>query len=137
MKVFVKKGWGTAEVTPILNEVQGNIQPIKVKVEDQPVDIKKLPSELMGWMDVLSLEHINGSSTLIVRNEQFRVRVGIDVAEHPELRQLKTGHKVALANGDFKLTIAHKDIVDRYAVMLLIDPSPASEISYEGEYGFS
>jgi hypothetical protein len=137
LKVFVKKGWATSDVTPILNEVQGNIQPIKIKTEDRPVDLKKLPKELMGWMDVLSLEQINGASTLVVRNEQLHARVGIDVSQHPQLQQLKTGHKVALANGDFKLTITHKDIVDRYAVMLLIDPSPASEISYEGEAGFS
>ncbi len=137
LKVFVKKGWATSEVTPILNEVQGDIQPIKIKVEDKPVDLTKLPKELMGWMDVLSLETINDSLTLVVRNEQLQTRVGIDVSQHPELQKLKTGHKVALANGAFKLSITHKDIVDRYAVMLLVDPNPSSEISYEGEYGFS
>ena len=136
LKVFVKKGWATTEVTPILNEVHGDIQPIKIDVANKPVDIKKLPKEMTGWMDVLSLEEIDGAKTLVVRNEQLQARIGIVVSKHPELQHLKTGHKVALAKGQYKLTVTHKDVVDRYAVMLLVEPNPASEITYEGEFGF-
>ncbi|MFW9918768.1 MAG: PIN domain-containing protein [Candidatus Thorarchaeota archaeon] len=137
LKFFVKKGWSTASITPILNEVQGNITPIDVKTSESPVLVSKLPVEFQGWMDVLSIENINGIDILVVRNEQLQVRVGIDISQHPALKSLKTGHKIALTKGKFSLTETNEAIRKKYAVLVMITPSKTSEISYEGVYGFS
>jgi hypothetical protein len=137
LKMFIKKEWNTNQVTPILNEVQGKPNPVGDITTDGPVPIGELPEDLQGWMDVLSLQAIEGHETLVVRNDKLRARVGVDVSRHPELRGLKTGHKIALAKGDFDLSIAPEYVVTNYAVMLLITPAEGSEISYEGEYGFS
>ncbi|TFG09289.1 hypothetical protein EU538_05625 [Candidatus Thorarchaeota archaeon] len=137
LKMFIKKEWNTNQVTPILNEVQGKPNPVGDIATDGPVPIGELPEDLQGWMDVLSLQAIEGHETLVVRNDKLRARVGVDVSRHPELRGLKTGHKIALAKGDFDLSIAPEYVVTNYAVMLLVTPAEGSEISYEGEYGFS
>lgn len=137
LKAFVKKGWNTSLVTPILNEVQGQLPPIDKMATNEMVAYKKVPKELLGWMDVLSLESINGEEVLIVRNESIQARVAVNTQYHPELRALKTGHKIALTNGQFNITDAKPDVVKKYSVVLMIEPSETSEISYEGEYGFS
>lgn len=137
LKMFVKKGWDTSKITPILNEIQGNLPPIEDMTTKEPVDLEELPDEVCSWMDVLSVETINDNTTLVVRNEQLQVRIGIDIMKQPELGNLKTGHKVALIGGKFSLANADPEVVDKYAVMLIITPGDDSEISYEGEYGFS
>ncbi|TFG28672.1 hypothetical protein EU527_16975 [Candidatus Thorarchaeota archaeon] len=137
LKAFVKKGWNTSLVTPILNEVQGQIPPIEKLATNGIVAIKKVPKELIGWMDVLSIEIIDGEEVLIVRNENVQARVGVNIQYHPELRLLKTGHKIALTNGEFNITDAKIDVVKKYSLVLMIEPSSTAEISYEGEYGFS
>ena len=91
----------------------------------------------MGWMDVLSLETIDGEDVLIVRNDSIQARVAVNTQYHPELRSLKTGHKIALTNGNFGVSDAKPDVVKKYSVILMIEPSETAEISYEGEYGFS
>ncbi len=137
LKMFVKKDWDTTNITPILNEIQGNIPPIEDMTTEEAVDLEELPEAIRSWMDVLSLETIEGNETLVVRNEQLQVRVGIDIMNQPELGNLKTGHKVALTRGKFSLSNAAPEVAKEYAVMLLITPGEDSEISYEGEYGFS
>ncbi len=137
LKMFVKKGWKTSEVTPILNEVQGNIPPMELKITEGRQSFEKLPDELKGWMDVLSLEQIDDTITMIVRNDSIQARVGIVVSGHPELHELRTGHKVALTHGEFTIRKASDEVIKRYAVMLIVEPSESAEISYEGEYGFS
>jgi hypothetical protein len=137
LKLFVKKGWSTTEITPILNEIQGSYPPVEIPVSSEPVALKELPQELTGWMDVLSVQKVGGVETLIVRNSKLQVRIGIVITDRPELQTLKTGHKVALARGNYKLEKASPTILRDYSVMLMITPSEGSEISYEGEYGFS
>jgi predicted nucleic acid-binding protein len=137
LKAFVKKGWKTSQITPILNEIQGQIPQVKGMKTDGPVDYKKLKEELTGWMDVLSLETINGVEMLIVRNDNLQARIAIAVGNHPEVSALKTGHKVALTNGSFEVSDANPEVVKKYSVILTIAPSESAEISYEGEYGFS
>ncbi len=137
LKMFVKKGWDTGQVTPILNEIQGNLPPIEDMSTHEPVDVSKLPEKLTGWMDALAVAEINGKRVLLVRNEKLQARVGIEMQSHPELDTLKTGHRVALTRGDFAVTNASRDIVKELSVVLLITPSENAEISYEGEYGFS
>ncbi|MDF1541439.1 MAG: hypothetical protein P1Q69_21245, partial [Candidatus Thorarchaeota archaeon] len=137
LKVFVKKGWATTQVTPILNEIQGNIPPLDIKVSDKPVAANKLPDALQGWMDVLSFEQIDGIDTLVVRNESLHTRIGIDISQHPTLSKLKTGHKVAFAKGKFTALETPKDVKAKYAVTYMITPSKGAEISFEGEHGFS
>ncbi|MFW9794619.1 MAG: hypothetical protein ACFFEE_09975 [Candidatus Thorarchaeota archaeon] len=137
LKAFVKKGWNTSQITPILNEIQGQLPPVEGMTTDGPKDLTKLKEELTGWMDVLSLEEIDKTQMLIVRNDKLQARVGLDIAHHPELRTLKTGHKIALTTGKFDVTDAKPDVVKKYCVILTITPSKNAEISYEGEYGFS
>jgi len=137
LKLFVKKGWSTTEITPILNEIQGSYPPVEIPVSSEPVALKELPQELTGWMDVLFAQKVGGVETLIVRNSKLQVRIGIVITDRPELQTLKTGHKVALARGNYKLEKASPTILRDYSVMLMITPSEGSEISYEGEYGFS
>lgn len=137
LKAFVKKGWNTNLVTPILHEVQGEFPPIENMATGGPVPFKTMHDELKGWMDVLSLETINGEEVLVVRNEQLQARVAIMTKHHPELRSLKTGHKVALTKGKFDVTNAKTDVVTSYSIVLMIEPSELAEISFEGEYGFS
>ena len=137
LKSFVKKGWSTDKITPILNEVQGNIPPIDDMTTKEPLDFDEIPDTLRGWMDVLSLETIDGVETLVVRNEGLQARVGISVALHPELASLKTGHKVALTNGHFSLTNTNPEVIKEFSVVLVVTPSEGAEISYEGEHGFS
>jgi hypothetical protein len=137
LKMFVKKGWNTSVVTPILNEVQGNMPPLEDMTSKGPVELDKLPEELQGWMDVLSLQTIDGKEALVVRNEKLHIRIGVDLNLHPGLRTLKTGHKIVLSKGEFTLTNTSKEVIDELSVMLLVTPSEGSEISYEGEYGFS
>ncbi|MHA2179235.1 MAG: hypothetical protein ACXAAK_12880, partial [Candidatus Thorarchaeota archaeon] len=100
-------------------------------------DKKDLKEELTGWMDILSLEKVNKKDMMIVRNDKLQARVGIDITHHPELRGLKTGHKLALTNGEYDVSDAKPAVVKKYAVVLIITPSETAEISYEGEYGFS
>ncbi|MHA2042751.1 MAG: hypothetical protein ACW975_12915 [Candidatus Thorarchaeota archaeon] len=137
LKMFVKKGWDTGKITPILNEIQGNLPPIEDMTTKEAMDLEQLPDEVCSWMGVLSVETIDEIETLVVRNEQLQVRIGIDITKHPELGNLKTGHKVALTGGKFSLTNTSPEIAKKFAVMLLITPGDDSEISYEGEYGFS
>lgn len=137
LKAFVKKGWNTNLVTPILNEVQGRLPPIEKMATKGMVSIKKISKELMGWMDVLSLETIDGQEVLFVRNESIQARIAVNTQHHPELRTLKTGHKIAFTNGQFNVTDAKTDVVSKYSIVLMIEPSSTAEISYEGEYGFS
>jgi hypothetical protein len=137
LKMFVKKGWDTAKITPILNEIQGNIPPIEDMTTKEEVELEQLPEEVCSWMDVLSVETINDIKTLVVRNEHLQVRMGIDITKHPELGNLKTGHKVALIGGKFGLANASPEVIKEFAIMLHIFPGEDSEISYEGEYGFS
>ena len=137
LKAFVKKGWNTNLVTPILNEVQGQIPPVEKMATGGKVAFKKIPDELKGWMDVLTLETIKGEDLLLVRNEALQVRIAIKTTHHPELRSLKTGHKVALTRGEFEVIDAKPDMVKDYTTVLVIEPSDVAEISYEGEYGFS
>jgi len=137
LKLSVKKGWSTTEITPILNEIQGSYPPVEIPVSSEPVALKELPQELTGWMDVLSVQKVGGVETLIVRNNKLQVRIGIVITDRPELQTLKTGHKVALARGNYKLEKASPTILRDYSVTLMITPSEGSEISYEGEYGFS
>ncbi|MFW9846501.1 MAG: hypothetical protein ACFFD6_07125, partial [Candidatus Thorarchaeota archaeon] len=137
LKMFLKKGWDTSQITPILNEIQGNIPPIEDMTTKEPTDIESLPEELRSWMDVLSLETMNDVETLLVRNDKLQVRVGIDIMSHPELGKLKTGHKVALTKGSFSLMNATPDLIKDFAVMLMVTPAENAEISYEGEFGFS
>ena len=47
LKAFVKKGWNTSQVTPILNEIQGQLPPIEGMTTKGPVDQKKLKEELI------------------------------------------------------------------------------------------
>jgi hypothetical protein len=137
LKMFIKKGWSTTLVTPILNEVQGNIPKLDIKITGKPVAKDKLPQQIAGWMDVLCVENIEGKDTLVVRSEEMHARIGIDISEHQILKELKTGHKVALVNGEFTLKATSEEVISKYAVMLIVVPSEAAEISYEGEYGFS
>ncbi len=137
LKIFVKKGWDTNQITPILNEIQGHIQPVEEMSTEEAVDLTELPEELHSWMDVLSLETIEETETLVVRNKKLQARVGIDTRQHHDLRNLKTGHRVALTNGRFKLTNASKEVLEKYAVVLILTPAESAEISYEGEFGFS
>jgi predicted nucleic acid-binding protein len=137
LKAFVKKGWNTSLVTPILNEIQGDLPPIDGMTTNGPVDKKKLKKELTGWMDVLSLEKIDGEEMLVVRNEKLQARVAIAVGKHPEVSILKTGHKIALTNGSYEVSDAKPEVVRKYSVVLMITPSESAEISFEGEYGFS
>jgi hypothetical protein len=140
LKMFVKKGWDTTEITPILNEVQGNVKDAKdldIEIHESPVDLEELSEELRGWMNVLSAEKIGDQELLIVRNEDLQVRVGIDVSIHPEIKELKSGYKVALTRGEFKVEEAPQEYVKKHSVVLLITPTQESEISYEGEHGFS
>ena len=137
LKAFVKKGWNTSHITPILNEIQGQFPSASGMTTDGPVDQKKLKDELIGWMDVLSLESIDSTEMLIVRNDKLQARIAIAVGNHPELGTLKTGHKIALTNGSYEVTDANPEVVKKYSVILIITPSESSEISFEGEYGFS
>ncbi len=137
LKVFVKNEWHTGEITPVLHEVQGQLQSIDDMTTKKPVKAGKLPESLQGWMDVLSIQDINGIMTLIVRNDKLQVRVGLDISRHPELKTLKTGHKIALTKGEFGLANAAEEVILQYSVVLLVVPSEGAEISYEGEYGFS
>ena len=137
LKAFVKKGWNTNMVTPILNEVQGEFPPIDNLATGGPVAFKSVRDELKGWMDVLTLETIDGEEVLVVRNERLQARVAIMTKHHPELRSLKTGHKVALTRGKFDVSNAKADVVKSYSIVLMIEPSEQAEISFEGEYGFS
>ncbi|MFW9799701.1 MAG: hypothetical protein ACFFD9_04650 [Candidatus Thorarchaeota archaeon] len=137
LKMFVKKGWDTNQITPILNEIQGHIPPVEEMSTEEAVDLTELPEELHSWMDVLSLETIEETETLVVRNDKLQARVGIDTREHHDLRNLKTGHRVALTNGKFKVTNSSPEVVEKYAVVLILTPAENAEISYEGEYGFS
>ena len=137
LKAFVKKGWKTANITPILNEVQGNIARVENMATDGPAKLSDIPDDMKGWMNVLSLEKVDGEETLVVRNENLQARVGIIVTHHPQLRNLKAGHKVAFTGGEFEISEAAKEITKDLAVVLLVKPSPGSEISYEGEYGFT
>ncbi len=137
LKTFVKKGWDTSSVTPILNEIQGNIPPLDIKLSDKPVTVSKLPESLQGWMDVLSVEDIDGIETLVVRNATLHTRIGIDISQYPTLNKLKTGHKVALTRGKFSTSETSEEVKNKYAVTLLLLPSKGAEISFEGEYGFS
>jgi hypothetical protein len=137
LKMFVKKGWDTTKITPILNEIQGNFPPIEEMTTKDAVELEQLPDEVCSWMDVLSVETINDIQTLVVRNEHLQARIGIDITKHPELGNLKTGHKIALIGGKFSLTNATPEVTKKFAVMLHITPGEDSEISYEGEYGFS
>ncbi len=137
LKAFVKKGWNTSQITPILNEVQGQVPTVDGMTTEGPVDQEKLKDELKGWMDVLSLETIDGVEMLVVRNDKLQARVAIAVGNHPEVSTLKTGHKIALTNGNFEVSDANPEVVKKYSVVLTITPSESAEISYEGEYGFS
>ncbi len=137
LKFFVKKGWSTSSITPILNEIQGTMQPIEIKTSETPVAVSKLPEELNGWMDVLSVETINDTDMLVVRNERMHARVGIDISHHPELKDLKTGHKIALTKGKFSITEASEAVRKDFSVFVIIIPSKGSEIPYEGQWGFS
>ena len=137
LKAFVKKGWNTSQVTPILNEIQGQLPPIEGMTTKGPVDQKKLKEELIGWMDVLSLEKIDKVDMLVVRNDNLHARVAIAVGSHPEISTLKTGHKIALTNGTYEVSDAKPEVVKKYSVVLMITPSENAEISFEGEYGFS
>ncbi|MFX1580586.1 MAG: hypothetical protein ACFFBJ_13135, partial [Promethearchaeota archaeon] len=137
LKAFVKKGWNTSQITPILNEIQGHLPPVEGMATEGPVDHEKLNPELTGWMDVLSLETIDGTEMLIVRNDKLHARIAIAVGNHPEVSALKTGHKIALTNGSFDVSDANPEVVKKYSVVLMITPSDSAEISYEGEYGFS
>jgi hypothetical protein len=137
LKAFVKKGWNTNQVTPILNEVQGQIPPISKMATGKPVSIDKIPKELKGWMDVLTLEKIKKDEYLLVRSEGLHARVAIKTTHHPELRALKTGHKVALTRGEFEIIDADAKMIKDFATVLVIEPSQIAEISYEGEYGFT
>ncbi|MHA2044190.1 MAG: hypothetical protein ACW99G_05320 [Candidatus Thorarchaeota archaeon] len=137
LKAFVKKGWNTSQITPILNEIQGQYPVAEGMATEGPVDKKDLKEELTGWMDILSLEKVNKKDMMIVRNDKLQARVGIDITHHPELRGLKTGHKLALTNGEYDVSDAKPAVVKKYAVVLIITPSETAEISYEGEYGFS
>ncbi|NHI87910.1 MAG: hypothetical protein EAX87_00220 [Candidatus Thorarchaeota archaeon] len=137
LKAFVKKGWDTTQITPILNEVQGQLPQVSGMTTDGPVDQKELNEELTGWMDVLSLETIDGVEMLVVRNDKLQARIAIAVGNRQELCALKTGHKVALTNGNFEVSNAKPEVVKQYSIVLTITPSESAEISYEGEYGFS
>jgi hypothetical protein len=137
LKSFVKKGWNTDRITPMLNEVQGNIPPVEDMTTKDPIDLEELPETLRGWMDVLSLETIDDIETLIVRNEGLQARVGVVVALHPELASLKTGHKVAFTKGHFTLTNSNPEVIKGYSVVLIVTPTEGAEISYEGDHGFS
>ncbi|TFG99247.1 hypothetical protein E4H12_03440 [Candidatus Thorarchaeota archaeon] len=137
LKAFVKKGWNTNLVTPILNEVQGHLPPVDKMATGGPVSFKKVPEQLKGWMDVLSVENINKEDVLVVRSESLQARVAIKTAHHPELRSLKTGHKIALTKGNFEIIDAKPKVIKDYSIVLTIEPSEFAEISFEGEYGFS
>jgi hypothetical protein len=137
LKAFVKKGWNTNLITPILNEVQGQIPPVEKMSTGGVVAFDKIPDELKGWMDVLTSEKINDEDVLLVRNEALQVRIAIKTKNHPELGKLKTGHKVALTKGEFDVTDAPSEMIKEFATVLVIEPSEVAEISYEGEYGFS
>lgn len=137
LKAFVKKGWNTSQVTPILNEIQGQFPAIQGMATSGPVNQKKLKKELTGWMDVLSIETIDDVEMLVVRNDKLQTRIAIAIGNHPELGTLKTGHKVALTNGSYEVTDANPEVVKKYSVVLTITPNKSAEISFEGEYGFS
>ncbi|MFW9976131.1 MAG: hypothetical protein ACFFDQ_12745 [Candidatus Thorarchaeota archaeon] len=137
LKAFVKKGWNTSQITPILNEIQGQFPAIEGMATSGPVNQKKLKKELTGWMDVLSLETIDDVEMLVVRNDKLQTRIAIAIGNHPELGTLKTGHKIALTNGSYEVTDANPEVVKKYSVVLTITPSKSAEISFEGEYGFS
>ena len=137
LRSFVKKGWSTDAVTPILNGVQGNIPPLDIKIPAQAEEVNDMPPVLHGWMDVLTTVELNKKEYLVVRNDKLQIRIGIDIACHPDLRNLKTGHKVALTKGKFLLANADKASLQEYAIVLLISPEENSELSIEGEYGSS
>ncbi len=136
LKTFIKNGWNSAQITPVLNEAQGHLPPVKIPENTEPVSLSDIPDELKEWMDVLVLQQIDGKDILVVRNERLQARVGLVVTYHPTLKTLKTGHKIALTRGDFKVTIASPEIVNNYSVVLIIEPTDEAEISYQGEYGF-
>ncbi|MEM4736214.1 MAG: hypothetical protein QXS20_10920, partial [Candidatus Thorarchaeota archaeon] len=137
LKYFVKNGWSTSEITPILNELQGK----PVLPEDMstggPVPLERIPEQLRGWMDVLSTRVVDGTELLVVRNDRLRVRVGVVTTHNPELKSLKAGNRVALTNGTFEIRNATPEVIAQTMVMLIILPSEFSEISYEGGGGFS
>ncbi len=137
LRSFVKKGWTTDTVTPILNEVQGNLPPVDIPIKDKAVPVEGLHDDLKGWMDVLSLVTVKKKDILVVRNDKLQIRIGIDVTQHPELKSLKTGHKVALTKGEFLVTKAEKAAVTQYSLVLMVSPDEKAELSIEGEYGFS
>ena len=137
LKMFVKKGWDTAKITPILNEIQGSIQPVEEMTTDEAVELTDLPEALHAWMDVLSTERIEDTEILVVRNDMLQARIGIDIKDHIDLKSLKTGHRVALTKGRFSMANASPEIMKQYAVVLTVTPAENAEISYEGEYGFS
>jgi hypothetical protein len=137
LKAFVKKGWNTNMITPILNEVQGQLPPVEKMATEGPISLNKIPDELKGWMDVLTTETINNDEVLVVRSESLQARIAIKTAHHPELSSLKTGHKIALTKGKFKIEDSKPALIKKYAIVLTIEPSENAEISYEGEYGFS
>ena len=111
--------------------------PLDIKISDKPVTVSKLPDVLHGWMDVLSIEEIDGVETLVVRNKALHTRVGIDISQHSTLNKLKTGHKVALTKGKFSAAESSENVKNKYAVTLMLTPSKGAEVSFEGEYGFS
>ncbi|MGY5876982.1 MAG: hypothetical protein RTU30_14625, partial [Candidatus Thorarchaeota archaeon] len=46
LRSFVKKGWTTDTVTPILNEVQGNLPPVDIPIKDKAVPVDDLHDDL-------------------------------------------------------------------------------------------
>ncbi len=136
LKVFVKKGWSTDKITPILHEIQGNLPEVEDMSTDGFQPLKELPEEMKGWMDVLSREDVDGKEVLIARNDEIQARVGIDIREHKEIRGLKTGHKIALSKGEFKIEETSDKLKENHAVVFLITPGEGAEVSFEGEYGF-
>ncbi|MBS3795326.1 MAG: hypothetical protein KGY80_10535 [Candidatus Thorarchaeota archaeon] len=136
LKTFVKKGWSTEKITPILHETQGNLPEVEDMSTDGFVRLEELPEEMTVWMDVLSREGIDGNEVLIVRNDELQARVGIDIREHKEIRALRTGHKIALSKGEFKIEQTSGELKGNHAVVFLITPGEGAEVSFEGEYGF-
>ncbi|NWF95229.1 MAG: hypothetical protein HXY34_03720 [Candidatus Thorarchaeota archaeon] len=136
LKMFVKNGWDTSMIIPVLNEVQGRPPTVPDMTTPGPVPVSSLPNELKGWMDVLLLQNILGREMLVVRNSGLTARIGVVVANHPGLKSLRTGYKIALTSGDFKVTNAEASVIKQYSVMVIVEPTPTAEISYEGEYGF-
>ncbi len=136
LKTFVKNGWDTSQITPILNETQGRYTQIQIPVTEEPMPFSQIPEELREWMDVLVMQQVDGRDILIVRNERLQARIGLVVTNQPAMRALKTGHKIALTHGHFRLSNATPDMIKNYAVVLIIEPAEDAQISYQGEYGF-